>query len=259
MDLYTDHAWLYDAAFDWDIEGEVDWLLAGLGPGVRRILEPACGPGRMFPPFFRRGVEVTGIDLSAEMLDLARKKMEAAGLPEPALHRLPVEDFDLGETFDGAICPINTLGYLTSEERLARHLECVGRHLPAGRRYFVQIDLRRLETLAPFDSGDVGRWEFEHERGRVRVHWFGREVDREARTEVQVSRFTFLSGPDEGLVLEDEHLCFHWNWDRWSALISASPFRQAGAYDGYSPGREPVEMGANLEDRPLTWHELVRV
>jgi SAM-dependent methyltransferase len=259
MDLYTDHAWLYDCAFDWDIEAEVEWLIAGLGGDVRRILEPACGPGRMFPPFARRGVEVVGIDLSAQMLDLARAKMEAAGLPEPTLHRLPIEDFDLGVEFDGAICPINTLGYLPSEELLARHLECVARHLPRGRRYFVQLDLRCFETLAPIDPGDVGRWEFDHERGRVRVDWFGREVDRQARTEIQVSRFTFLSGPDEGLVLEDEHVNFVWNWDRWSGLVSASPFRQAGAWDGNSTGREPVEMGVFLEDRPLTWHELIRL
>ena len=40
--LYTDDADLYDIAFDWDISGEVRWLLERARSAV-----PSCGRARM--------------------------------------------------------------------------------------------------------------------------------------------------------------------------------------------------------------------
>ena len=63
-DLYERHADLYALAFDWDIEGEVDWLLGRLGPDCRSVLEPGCGSDRVLEALVRRDVEVVGIDRS---------------------------------------------------------------------------------------------------------------------------------------------------------------------------------------------------
>ncbi len=41
-----------------------------------KILDLGCGTGRTTMPFKQRGFEVTGIDLSKEMIDFARKKHE---------------------------------------------------------------------------------------------------------------------------------------------------------------------------------------
>lgn len=49
--LYTDDAELYDIAFDWDVGGEVEWLLERLGPGCGSVFEPGCGSGRMLDAF----------------------------------------------------------------------------------------------------------------------------------------------------------------------------------------------------------------
>ena len=107
--IYTDDAELYDIAFDWDISDEVDWLLERLGPDCRRVLEPGCGSGRMLEALAQRSLAVTGIDLSVPMLELARRRLGDRG----TVIRADMTDFDLGETFDGAVCPINTLTLLT--------------------------------------------------------------------------------------------------------------------------------------------------
>jgi len=40
------------------------------------VLELACGTGRVLIPIAREGVKITGLDISKEMLDIARKKIE---------------------------------------------------------------------------------------------------------------------------------------------------------------------------------------
>ena len=67
---------------------------------------------RMFPAFAKRGIEITGVDLSEAMLARAAERMAGAGLPAPRTLRADMASFDLGGVFDGAVCPINTFGYL---------------------------------------------------------------------------------------------------------------------------------------------------
>lgn len=82
---FDQHAELYDLAFSWDTGGDAEWLLDRLGPSSRVLLEPGCGSGRLFPSLARRGVSVVGVDRSETMLDRARRRMQAEGLPRPEL------------------------------------------------------------------------------------------------------------------------------------------------------------------------------
>jgi SAM-dependent methyltransferase len=127
--LYTDDAELYDIAFDWDVTDEVEWLLERLGLECRSVFEPGCGSGRMLDALARRGIEVTGIDLSPAMVELARRRLGDRGTVVVA----DMTNFDLGRTFDGAISPINTLLHLSPNE-LAAHLSATARHLRPGGR-----------------------------------------------------------------------------------------------------------------------------
>ena len=49
-----------------------------------------------------------------------------------------------------------------------------------------------------------------------------------------------------------------WTWGEWSELVERSHFRLRAAYDGGAPDRPRIELGLALEDRQLTWLELVR-
>ncbi len=70
----------YDIVFDADTPAEAEFLQAaheryGLTRG-RRMLEPACGSGRLVAAMARRGYSVTGLDLSIPMLDFARNRLK---------------------------------------------------------------------------------------------------------------------------------------------------------------------------------------
>jgi SAM-dependent methyltransferase len=143
--LYTDDAELYDIAFDWDVNAEVEWLLERLGPACRSVFEPGCGSGRMLEAFSSHGLEVVGIDSSSRMVTLARARLGGLG----SVHVADMTSFDLGRSFDGAVSPINTLLHLTPPE-LQPHLEALARHLKAGAHYLVQVGLADPKQREPF-------------------------------------------------------------------------------------------------------------
>lgn len=230
-DLYERHAELYDRAFEWDVEDEVDWLVERLGPDCRTVFEPGCGSGRVLEPLARRGLQVVGIDRSAAMVELARARGLEAVVAD-------MTDFDLGRTFDGAVCPINTLAHLSPAE-LGRHLERMGRHLRPGARYLVQLQL----------GGEAHSSEWE--TNGLRIVWATELVDRAAGRQQHRSRIELASGE----VVEELHELTLWTPETWAAALAASPFTQTAVFDGAEEGYPVVRPGS--EGRML-WNELTR-
>ena len=52
---------------------------AGVKQGSR-VLDVACGTGVLMPDYLSRGAEVTGIDISPEMIKLAEQKYAGTGV-----------------------------------------------------------------------------------------------------------------------------------------------------------------------------------
>ncbi len=91
-------------AFTKGTEQEVAFLVGALGlePGVR-VLDVGCGPGRHSLSLARRGMDVVGVDHSADFLRLARDAAEAESLDVTFLE-LDVRDLAFDGEFDAAIC-----------------------------------------------------------------------------------------------------------------------------------------------------------
>ncbi len=257
-ETYTRAADLYDVAFSWDVGAEVDWLLQRFGPNTRRLLEPACGSGRMFPAFAQRGVEVVGVEGAAEMIAAAERRMRTAGFAPPTIHHGDMTQFDLGTRFDGALCPINSFGYLLSWDEALSHLNAVARHLRPGGKYLLQVDLLDTSVSVEYGRDDSTTWEAEVDGVRVRCTWAALSFDAGTRCQTERSRFEVLDGPGAGRVVEEDHLQRKWNWPEWQALIAAAPLQQVAAYDAGAPARwQPLPLNDEVEDSHLTWHELV--
>lgn len=125
--------------------GELDDIIGELSPGAR-ILELGCGTGRLTRELIDKGLSVTGVDNSAEML---------AGMPREATTVLcEIEQLSLAESVDVVIlasCLINHPELATRRAFLA----AAQRHLKPGGRLFVQRhDPNWLQNASP---GDVMR------------------------------------------------------------------------------------------------------
>src|SRR5260370_42437005 len=102
---------MYDAfSFDGDLALYLD-LARGQG---QRVLEIACGSGRVLVPLARAGFDVVGVDISQHMLALARAKLDREPGMDAPLIQADMRDFRLEATdFDLAIVAVKSFAYLT--------------------------------------------------------------------------------------------------------------------------------------------------
>lgn len=131
------------------------WLqrLEGLarthGLAGRRVLDVACGTGKSLVPLVRRGYQGTGCDLSADMLQQARRV-----LPDARLHRADMRALPqwLG-VFDWITCLDDALNYLLDNDDLARALASMARLLRSGG--LLTFD---LNSLSAHRDGFAATW-----------------------------------------------------------------------------------------------------
>ena len=145
-------AQLYDVAVpDWP--GEIDFyrrLAQEMAAHKQAVLEVACGTGRVAVQLARAGVHVAGIDLSAEMLDMARNK--SAGLPNARWMQADMRSFDLGEHFGLAIVPAYSFQLLLTENDQTSCLCQIARHLSPGARLVLHLERHAPDWLASLPS-----------------------------------------------------------------------------------------------------------
>src|SRR5919198_851041 len=103
----TLYAAAYDAMYaDKDYEAECDLVEEAFqrfgSEPVRSILDLGCGTGNHSIRLARRGYDVSGVDLSPDMLAIAAEKSAAAGT-SIAFSRGDVRRVDLGRTFDAVL------------------------------------------------------------------------------------------------------------------------------------------------------------
>lgn len=99
-----------------------------MGRTPHRILDLGCGTGNHDLPLARRGHDVTGLDRSPSQLAIARDKAKRAGLPVRFV-RADMRSFELGQTFDAAVCMFGAFGYLLPPSDVVRCLRTLARHL----------------------------------------------------------------------------------------------------------------------------------
>lgn len=140
----------YDALYAAkDYEGEAGRFAAMArrlgGSGGRSWLDVACGTGRHLE-VLRRSFDVLGVDGSAEMLRIARRR-----LPGTRLVYGDMRTFSLGRTFDVVSCLFSAIGHLPNERDLARTYQNFATHLAPGGVLFVEPWIPPAE----FRSGSI--------------------------------------------------------------------------------------------------------
>jgi ubiquinone/menaquinone biosynthesis C-methylase UbiE len=129
---------------------QTDFVVEALAlqPGAR-VLDLACGHGRHSARLARRGFAVTGLDVSASSLELARETEPAAEYVEGDMRELPLED----GRFDAVINLFTAFGYFEDEADDQRALHEVARVLRPGGAFLI-------DTINP--PGLFGRFQGRH-------------------------------------------------------------------------------------------------
>lgn len=123
--LYPDDKFTEEAAF-------ADGLLRpGPGRGLS-ILDLGCGTGRHAEALARHGHSVVGVDRSAGMLALARKRNRDTGA---RFVESSIQSLEMDRTFDAATSFFHVMSYMTDTENLDLAFAAARRHLRPGGRF----------------------------------------------------------------------------------------------------------------------------
>jgi SAM-dependent methyltransferase len=102
-------------------------ILQRVVPDATTLLDVACGTGLHLQQL-RDHFRVEGLDLSPEMLDIARQR--CVGI---TLHEGTLVDFQLAGAFDVVTCMFGSIGYARTVDNLHRAVRSMARHIrPRG-------------------------------------------------------------------------------------------------------------------------------
>ncbi len=161
-----DYPQYYDIAFQAYTQREADFIEAACRKycpfEVRRLLEPACGSGRLVTELAARGYRLTGFDLNQTALSYLRRRLTRRSLHAETFEA-EMSNFRLSQPVDAAYCTINTFRHLLTEQTALSNLERVASSLRPGGIYIVGLHLLPLGTIEEY----VERWT--KRRGETKV------------------------------------------------------------------------------------------
>lgn len=191
----------------------------------RRMLDVACGTGKSFLPFWRRGYDVTACDLSPEMLAHAHEKCSGAvELFEADMRDLP----ELG-SFDLVTCIDEPLNYLLEPEEVERAFASVARNLRPGGLFVFDVNtLHAFRSIfASDDCYEQGGWFFVW-----RGHGDG-TAEPGVRSGFTIEAFT-ETGDGAWRRLTNQHLQRHHPMGQIADLLALAGLDRLGVY-GMAP------------------------
>jgi len=117
--MYGKSARIYDLLYtgtgikDYEAEtADLRRIISDANPTAKTLLDVACGTGAHLARL-RHWYTVEGVDLSPEMLEVARER-----LPGVPLHVGDMRTLDLGRSFDVVVCLFSSIGYVTEPAEL---------------------------------------------------------------------------------------------------------------------------------------------
>lgn len=139
MSSFGDYAPFYNLMYREKVYGdEASFVTSEIGAykqPIETILDLGCGTGTHALRFAEAGRRVCGVDLSAGMLELARRNVAEAEAEVAARVRFELSDIrnlHLDETFDAVVSLFHVMSYQTCEEDLTAAIRSARRHLPEG-------------------------------------------------------------------------------------------------------------------------------
>jgi ubiquinone/menaquinone biosynthesis C-methylase UbiE len=112
------------------------------------ILELGCGTGRLLLPLARQGYHVTGVDVSAAMLERARRRLSTAGLADQVtLVQQDMRSLSLDGQFKLVVIGLSSFQILSTLQDQLKTLERICAHLVPDGLLVIDLffpDLNRL-------------------------------------------------------------------------------------------------------------------
>lgn len=189
----------------------IQWHFSRLKRPVRSVLDLCCGTGSLTLELAGRGYQMTGVDLSCDMLALAEEKCRDLE-PAPAFFCQSMERLRLPVGVDACVCCLDSVNYVLRPQKLRTAFRRVWETLEPGGMFLFDADtpekLESMDGQVFLDETDreycVWRGEYSEKR-RICSFWmdiFRREGDLWRRGEELHREYAYTMDELEGYLKE---------------------------------------------------------
>lgn len=158
------------------------------------ILELACGSGDLAVLLKQEGYSITGMDLSEEMLTIAKSKQEEAGVHFPLI-QADMRDLSVFSKYDALISYCDSLCYLQSPEDLELVFKEAYQHLKDGGIFL--FDVFTTEYIEALDG-----YSYHDEIPNIIFTWDSYKGDAKHSIEHELSFFRELENGNYERIIE---------------------------------------------------------
>lgn len=197
-------------------EGVPDGLVAELG----------CGTGTMTELLAKKGYDMTGIDISEDMLGEALLKREKSGLPILYLNQ-DIRDFELYGTMAAIVSVCDTMNYIDEPEDFVGTLKLVNNYLDPGGVFIFDLKTEY------FYKNCLGNATFADAEEDTAYIW-----DNEYDDETKINDYflTLFTKEADGRYkrTEEEHIQRAYSLEEIRTFAKRSGLRFEAAYDAFT-------------------------
>lgn len=249
MPAYESFATVYDALLpEMDYKAWVDYLehlFARCGKQPKLILELACGTGSATLELAARGYDMIGLDLSEEMLMVAREKQLEADETKVLLLQQDMTAFELYGTVDAILCLLDSVNYITDPQKLLHMFQLCENYLNPGGIFVFDFN-------TPYKFQEVlGKHTITVETEDVYCIW---ENDYDPKTRLNQFDLTFFK--QEGTLysrFDESHAQYCYDADELREMLLHCGFTNIEFLDELSdepPGRQTQRTFVVCEKKP---------
>lgn len=135
MGVFKDYSKYYNLLYkDKDYKAETEYIISLINQNssdAKSILNLGCGTGNHDFIFSEKGYEVVGIDLSHNMIEIAKSKESSANKPVTFLQG-DIRNLKLDREFDVVLSLFHVMSYQSSNEDLEQAIQTAYQHLKKG-------------------------------------------------------------------------------------------------------------------------------
>ena len=227
MMQYGDFAYVYDRLMHEDIDYDkwcdyIENTLAAHDCEPQAICELACGTGNITARLAGRGYEMTGIDISADMLSEAADKLK-----NTPLLCMDMTKFVPKRKFDAFLCMIDGINYVIVPAALMRMFRNVKEALKDDGVFMFDISTRyKLKNV-------IGDNTFIHSDRDVFYSWQNAYYERYGICDMLLNFFV-RSGKGEYRRFEERHAQRGWTEKELRSMLKTAGFKEIHVYDELS-------------------------
>ncbi len=112
---------IYDLDKPYAVKEEIEEYSRFIESKNDKILEPMCGSGRFYVPLLKDGYNITGFDLSEDMLEACRRKCSKLGI-KPSIFKADLVHYQCNRKYKYIFIPVGSVSLLISENDLHQSL-----------------------------------------------------------------------------------------------------------------------------------------